>query len=74
MEGGAGNRCLLRRQRRRRDDREPGRRGRGTDTVNASVDPTLGANLENLRLYGSATTGTGNALANTITGNGGTTR
>ena len=43
----------------------------GTDTVNASVNRTLGANLEHLRLYGSATTGTGNALANTITGNGG---
>ena len=43
----------------------------GTDTVNASVNRTLGANLEHLRLYGSATTGTGNALANAITGNGG---
>ena len=35
------------------------------------MNRTLGANLENLRLYGSATTGTGNALANVITGNGG---
>ena len=43
----------------------------GIDTVYASVDRTLGANLEHLRLYGSATTGTGNALANAITGNGG---
>ena len=43
----------------------------GTDTVYASVNRTLGANLEHLRLYGSATTGTGNALANAITGNGG---
>ncbi len=43
----------------------------GTDTVYASVNRTLGANLEHLRLYGSATTGTGNALANALTGNGG---
>ena len=63
-------RRLLRRQRRRPDTRA-GRRRRRTDTVYASVNRTLGANLEHLRLYGSATTGTGNALANTITGNGG---
>jgi Ca2+-binding RTX toxin-like protein len=41
----------------------------GVDTVNASVNRTLGANLENLRLYGGATVGTGNGLANAITGN-----
>jgi Ca2+-binding RTX toxin-like protein len=41
----------------------------GTDTVNASVSHTLGAEVENLVLTGAALNGTGNALANTITGN-----
>ena len=35
----------------------------GTDLVNASVNRTLGANLENLVMFGVATTGTGNGLA-----------
>ncbi|WP_207817588.1 MULTISPECIES: M10 family metallopeptidase [unclassified Pseudomonas] len=39
------------------------------DTVQASVDFTLGANLENLVLTGNAVNGTGNALNNTLTGN-----
>ncbi len=43
--------------------------GAGTDQVNATVDYTLGDNVENLYLYASATTGTGNALSNTIVGN-----
>src|SRR5439155_1058881 len=41
----------------------------GTDTVVSSVDSTLGANLENLTLVGSALSGTGNAQDNVITGN-----
>ena len=46
--------------------------GGGTDTVRASVGYTLGANLENLVLTGSANfRGNGNGLANTITGNSG---
>ena len=44
--------------------------GAGTDRINASVSYTLAANLENLYLYGTATTGTGNALNNGIYGNG----
>ena len=42
----------------------------GTDLVYASIDYTLGANVENLTLTGSAAlNGTGNELANTIYGN-----
>lgn len=44
----------------------------GTDTVQSSVTYTLGNNVENLTLTGSATlNGTGNGLANVITGNAG---
>ncbi len=46
--------------------------GEGTDTVNASVNWTLGANLENLILTGGASiSGYGNDLANVIEGNTG---
>jgi uncharacterized delta-60 repeat protein len=42
--------------------------GGGVDTVNAYVDCTLAANVENLTLIGDSLKGTGNALANTIFG------
>ncbi|MBI5790411.1 MAG: DUF4347 domain-containing protein [Rhodocyclales bacterium] len=45
--------------------------GEGTDQVNSSVNYTLAANVENLVLTGSAISGSGNTLANVITGNSG---
>jgi Ca2+-binding RTX toxin-like protein len=46
--------------------------GGGVDTVNSAITHTLGAEVENLILLGSANlNGTGNGLANTITGNTG---
>jgi Ca2+-binding RTX toxin-like protein len=41
----------------------------GVDRVEADIDYTLGANLENLDLNGTAVVGTGNALNNIINGN-----
>lgn len=43
----------------------------GTDTVRAEINYTLGDFMESLVLIGSGMEGTGNALANTITGTGG---
>jgi Ca2+-binding RTX toxin-like protein len=44
--------------------------GEGTDSVNASINYTLGANLENLTLTGSDNLlGIGNSLANALMGN-----
>ncbi|MFS0513309.1 S8 family serine peptidase, partial [Nostoc sp. UIC 10607] len=44
----------------------------GTDTLRSSVTSTLGANVENLTLTGTAAiNGTGNSLNNVITGNSG---
>jgi Ca2+-binding RTX toxin-like protein len=45
--------------------------GEGADTVQASADYQLSANVENLTLTGGAVSGTGNALANVIIGNAG---
>lgn len=46
----------------------------GTDLVQAALNWTLGANLENLLLVGGDLTGTGNALDNTLTGSVGANR
>ncbi|HEX8669322.1 MAG TPA: calcium-binding protein [Allosphingosinicella sp.] len=44
----------------------------GTDTVESSISYTLGSNVENLKLMGTANlNGTGNGLSNAITGNSG---
>jgi serralysin len=43
--------------------------GGGTDTVSSGIGYTLGDNVENLILTGSAADGTGNGLDNVLTGN-----
>jgi Ca2+-binding RTX toxin-like protein len=45
--------------------------GEGTDRVAAYVNYTLGANVEHLSMFGSASKGTGNSLNNSIVGNAG---
>jgi Ca2+-binding RTX toxin-like protein len=42
----------------------------GTDTVQSGITYTLGSNVENLTLTGTAANGTGNGLDNVIVGNG----
>ena len=44
--------------------------GEGADTIQAALNWTLAANIENLTITGSATVATGNGGANAITGNG----
>jgi Ca2+-binding RTX toxin-like protein len=67
MVGGAGNDVYLVNS---TGDRVTESARGGTDTVFSSVSFTLGPNVENLVLVGSANiSGTGNALNNTLTGN-----
>ncbi|MCB1486500.1 MAG: calcium-binding protein [Bauldia sp.] len=48
--------------------------GQGTDSVFSSADYTLGANIENLTLTGSAVNAGGNGIANVLTGHNGVNR
>ena len=69
LEGGQGNDTYIVDG---NDDRVIERGGQGTDTVRASVNFVLGANLENLTLTGNGNLrGTGNELSNIIIGNNG---
>ncbi|MBD0682684.1 calcium-binding protein, partial [Pseudomonas sp. PSB11] len=69
MAGGAGDDLYLIAQ---TGDSVSEASGEGTDTVRASIAYTLGANLENLELTGTANlAGTGNDLDNRLTGNSG---
>ncbi|MEK7445243.1 MAG: calcium-binding protein, partial [candidate division NC10 bacterium] len=68
MTGGAGNDTYIVDN---AGDRITERSGQGTDTVMSSIGLTLGANLENLTLTGTAAiNATGNSLKNVLTGNG----
>jgi Ca2+-binding RTX toxin-like protein len=69
MEGGAGNDVYIVDA---TGDSAVELSGEGFDIVRASVNFTLGANVESLELQGSGNiTGTGNELVNTLTGNSG---
>lgn len=68
LYGGTGNDTYVL----TRADRVIENPGEGRDTVRASFSYTLGANVEDLVLTGTAAlSGTGNTQANSITGNGG---
>ena len=43
--------------------------GQGIDSIQSSIDYTLGSDVENLTLTGTALIGTGNTLDNSVTGN-----
>jgi Ca2+-binding RTX toxin-like protein len=66
MSGGSGNDLYIVES---SSDKVTEASGAGTDKVVAYVDYTLGSNVENLQLRGSAINGTGNTLANVIAGN-----
>jgi trimeric autotransporter adhesin len=68
LTGGAGNDVYVVNN---TDDVVIENAGEGTDTVQSSISYTLGANMENLTLIGTATlNGMGNTLDNVITGTG----
>ena len=72
MEGGLGNDTYIVDHSK---DRAVELAGGGTDLVVSSINFALDDNVEQLRLAGSASiNGTGNALVNTISGNGGSNR
>ena len=66
MTGGAGNDIYVVDN---LGDRVTEQANEGADTVQSSIDYTLGANLENLTLTGSAVYGAGNDLDNALTAN-----
>ena len=66
LSGGAGNDTYIVDH---RNDRVIENEGAGVDVVRASVNYTLGSNIENLILTGSAKEGYGNSSANELTGN-----
>ena len=69
MSGGAGNDIYIVDV---TGDRVVEAAGGGTDAVRTTVSHTLAANVENLVLNGNAhLNGTGNGLANSVTGNAG---
>ena len=63
MQGGTGNDTYIVEQVGDLVQENP---GEGNDTIYASVNITLPSNVENLFIYGAATSGTGNAGDNFI--------